>query len=258
MKKTTNQLFVLAITFILTACGGGGGGGGSGSSSGGTDSGSSPSNQSANGIWSGTSTIAGDGFSSDTLGLFYNGDFIAINFDFDEFYRGTYEVSDSSITGSGRGYIVNGPFGGTGTLSGDVTTAGTMRSSISTSLPSTANLELAYETGLYERSASRAIIAGSWDGYIDGLSYTITISSSGSVSASSSDGCIVSGSVSAPDSTRNIYRLNITIGGSGCPVPGNYEGLGALSDTFTENDTLNVGYSNNSFGFAYQAIRRGR
>ena len=80
MKNILKALSILLVCSLLAACGGGSGGGGSNGSNG---SSSTPApDENANGIWSGTSSV--NGLVSETLGLFNDGDFVAINFDFDD------------------------------------------------------------------------------------------------------------------------------------------------------------------------------
>ena len=76
--------YVLMAT-SLVACGGGGGGGGGSSVSPGVP------DESANGIWTGITSVAGYG-SSDTIAFFLDNEFIALNLDFNEFYQGTIRL----------------------------------------------------------------------------------------------------------------------------------------------------------------------
>ena len=77
-------IYILMAT--LVACGGGGGGGGGGSvTSPGVQS------QNANGIWTGMTSVAGSGY-SETLAFFNDGEFVAINAYWDEFYQGNYTI----------------------------------------------------------------------------------------------------------------------------------------------------------------------
>jgi hypothetical protein len=255
MKNTFKALTILLACYLLTACGGGGGGGGSGGSSGGSDSSGSTvvADENANGIWSGTTNV--DGFVSDTIGLFNDGEFIAVNIDFDEFYKGTYSVDGGNVSASANGYSVGGPLGGVGTLTGVVSSQGTLRGTTSSSLGTTADLDLVYEAQMYERTISFSDLEGSWSGSIPGLAFTIVIDSSGNLVAVGSDGCTVSGALSFPNPGRNMIEADITISGAICTVPGNYSGLGSLVDIDTTNDALIFGYANNEYGFAYIALR---
>lgn len=241
-----NALITFCIILLLSACGGGGGGGGGATTTNNTD---------ANGIWSGNTSTTGLG-TSNTLALFNDGEFIAINFDFSEFYTGTYSTRENSLSGSGRGYDVNGPFGATGSISGNVTAQGTILATITTSLDTTGTLDLAYSRDLYERPSSFSKIEGRWVGSISGLNFFIDISASGDIYAAASDGCNVNGEVQIPNPQRNVYKIDIDISGSTCSVSGSYDGLGAILDSDSGvDDLLAVGYSNSSYGFAYIAAR---
>ncbi|MDC1211357.1 hypothetical protein N8087_05485 [Porticoccaceae bacterium] len=251
MKNILKALSILLVCSLLAACGGGSGGGGSNGSNG---SSSTPApDENANGIWSGTSSV--NGLVSETLGLFNDGDFVAINFDFDEFYKGTYSIDGTDITASANGYSLGGPFGGTGTLSGVISSEGTLKATTNSSLGTTADLDLVYETQFSERTISLADLSGSWVGSVPGLSFNISIDNSGNLTAIGSDGCNVSGALNIPNSGRNMIAADITISGNFCTANGNYSGLGVLLDDDAVNDALVFGYANNQYGFAYAAFR---
>tara|TARA_B110000503_G_scaffold89584_1_gene135602 strand:+ start:658 stop:1377 length:720 start_codon:yes stop_codon:yes gene_type:complete len=234
----------------LVACGGGGGGGGGGSvTSPGVQS------QNANGIWTGITSVAGSGY-SETLAFFNDGEFVAINAYWDEFYQGNYTINGTAISStSAKAYAVNGPYEADGSLEGIVSSEGTLRATVEGSLGTTLDVDLVYETAAYERSISLADLAGSWSGSVGGLSFAIIISPSGSFAASGSDGCSVAGELTIPQLDRNMIKGDLTISGSNCSVNGTYRGLAILANNLQANDTLFIGYSNNNYGFAYQADR---
>ena len=238
--KTTIMLISLTCS-VLLACGGGGGGS------------TTAPDENANGIWSGLTSISG--FTSETIGLFHDGALVAINLDFDEFYKGTYSIDGDRISASIRGYELNGPFGGTGTLSGTVVSGGTLKATVEDSSGGTSDVDLVYEAQIYERSIALSDLAGSWSGSVPGLSFSITIDSSGGFTAVGSDGCIASGDLSIPNSSRNMIAGDISVSGSACAVNGSYNGLGLLADNVSTNDVLIFGYANNDYGFAYSAAR---
>jgi len=242
MKVKT--LLTSLACLMLFACGGGGGGGGGSTA---------VPNEDANGIWLGLTSTSG--FTSETIGLFYNGSLIAINLDFGEFYKGTYTVNGDSISASIRGYELNGPFGGTGTLTGTVTSQGTLRATVDASTGTTSDVDLIYEVSAYERTISTSDLAGSWSGSVPGLTFIITIDASGNFVALGSDGCVASGNLGIPESGRNMIVGDISVAGSACTVSGNYDGLGLLTDNLATNDVLVFGYANDSYGFAYAATR---
>jgi hypothetical protein len=253
MRITFKFTIYILMSASLVACGGGGGGG---SGSGGSSSASSPvQNESANGIWSGITTTPGYG-SSETVAFFNDGELVAINIDYDEFYQGTYKINGSSISATNiRGYEVGGPYGGNGSFEGIVSSQGTLRATVDASTGTTSDLDLVYESAYSERSISLSDLTGSWSGSVPGLSFAIIIDQSGSFAASGSDGCSVSGQLTIPRADRNMIKGDLTISGSNCLVSGNYSGLAVLADNFEVNDTLLIGYSNNNYGFAYGAVR---
>ena len=210
--------------------------------------------ENANGIWSGITTTPGFG-SADTVALFNDGDFVAINLAFGEFYKGTYTIDGDDISANLLGFELNGPFGGTGTLTGTVTSKGTLMATVDASTGTASDVDLVYETQAYERTITLADLAGSWSGSAPGLSFSITVDTSGAFVAIGSDGCIASGDLSIPVSNRNMIAGEISVSGAGCSVSGNYDGLGALADNLATNDVLIFGYANNDFGFAYAASR---
>jgi hypothetical protein len=243
-------VYVLMAT-SLVACGGGGGGGGGGGSA------VSPvvQDESANGIWTGITSVAGYG-NSETLAFFLDDEFIALNPDFDEFYQGDYTIDGGTISAeNAKGFAWNGPYGGSGSLEGVVSSQGTLRATVESSIGSTSDVDLVYRADLYERSLSLSDLAGSWSGSVPGLDFAIVISSSGSFAALGSDGCSVAGELTIPNSDRNMFKGDLIISGSNCTVNGNYSGLGIMVDTVQEKDTLYIGYSNSSYGFAYIANR---
>ena len=238
----TMTLFASLSCSIILGCGGGN-----------SSNSVAVPDENANGIWSGLTSTSG--FTSDTVALFNDGQLIAINLDFDEFYKGTYTIDGDSISGSIRGYELNGPFGGTGTLTGTVTSQGTLRATVDASTGTDSDVDLTYEALAYERSISTDDLEGSWSGSVPGLTFSITVDDSGNFVAVGSDGCIASGSLTIPEAGRNMIAGDISVAGATCTVNGSYDGLGLLADNLTTNDVLIFGYANDDYGFAYAATR---
>ena len=234
------------VCSMLLACGSGGGSGGGNSTA--------APDEDANGIWAGLTTTPGLG-TSETVALLNDGALIAINLTFGEFYKGAYTIDGSDISASIRGFELNGPFGGTGTLSGTVVGEGTFKATVEASAGTTSDVDLIYETQLYERTISLADLEGSWSGSVPGLAFSITIDASGNFVAVGSDGCIASGALSIPKTGRNMIAGDISISGSSCTVNGSYDGLGLLADNLVTNDALIFGYANDNYGFAYAVGR---
>lgn len=252
MTTPLKALSVLLTISFLSACGGGGGGtddGGSNVNDG--DLNPAPQDENANGIWLGTTSNSTFG-SSETIGLFNDGEFVAINLDFNEFYKGTYSIDQDDISATGKGYALNGPYGGTGVLDGVVNSQGTLTATVVASIGTTSDLSLAYATESYERPIAYSDFAGSWSGSVIGLSYNISIDASGDFIAVGSDGCNVSGNLVIPDSDRNLVKADLSVSGSSCTVTGSYSGFGVLAD---DDGSIIFGYANDNNGFAYIAYR---
>tara|TARA_B110000879_G_C11122740_1_gene492520 strand:+ start:132 stop:872 length:741 start_codon:yes stop_codon:yes gene_type:complete len=245
MKINTHLFSALLAISILSSCGGGGGGGGGNAV---------PQDQNANGIWLGTTSNSEYG-SSDTYGLFIDGEFVALNVQFNEFYKGTYSIDQDAVSAAGKGYALNGPYGGIGSISGVVSSQGTLLATVEASIGTTSNLALDYSSDLYERSISFSDLEGSWSGSVIGLSYNISIDSSGYFTAVASDGCTASGNLDIPNPNRNMIKADLSISGVNCTVTGNYSGLGILADDGTMNDSIVFGYASDDHGFAYIAYR---
>jgi hypothetical protein len=101
---------------------------------------------------------------------------------------------------------------------------------------------------MFDGAASLSTISGTWAGtLLDGMTTTVTISSSGSVAGSGS-GCSFTGTV-APDSLNNFFNVSFTFGGSPCAFPNQTAaGVGidySLSDGITRRllTALTVGTS---------------
>ena len=225
-----------------------------GTTDGSTDGGTTNEDTDVNGIWLGTTSNSEYG-SSDTYGLFYDGEFVALNVQFNEFYKGTYSIDQDDVSATGKGYALNGPYGGTGSINGVASSQGTLLATVEASIGTTSNLSLAYSSDLYERSISFADLEGSWSGSVIGLSYNISIDSSGYFTAVASDGCTASGNLDIPNPSRNMIKVDLSISGVNCTVTGNYSGLGILADDGTMNDSIVFGYANDDHGFAYIAYR---
>lgn len=84
----------------------------------------------------------------------------------------------------------------------------------------------------YTGTPSVAGLQGQWDGFYLGNTGTATdlvFSANGSFTGNDANGCAVSGSVVQQDPQSNLFYVNYTATGSGCP--GVMNGLGYLSST---------------------------
>ena len=235
-----------AVAVLALAAAGCGGGGLSTSST-------TPTNQSALGIWSGTDSESGL-----ALQAFVNSagqaDFIRAD---GVQYIGTVQVSGDTLTLTVDGYTnVGNPFTGgvtygIGTVNGTVTTATSISATLTftptggtqvsstwtlTYLPlSTTASSVATVAGTY--TSGTAFVGG--DDPLSGAS--VTISSTGVISGQdSSSGCAINGNVTDGDSTTDVYEVAYTL--SGC-TDATYTDLDGLQFTglavFNVNDTPN-------------------
>jgi hypothetical protein len=110
----------------------------------------------------------------------------------------------------------------------------------------------------FQTPASLSSISGTWTGtLLDGMTTTITISSTGSVTGSSS-GCSFTGTVVTDSSKKNFYDVSLTFGGSPCALPNQTaNGVGVeylLSDGVTNQLLVAVAVGNSS-GTVFAAER---
>ena len=292
MKSKIFLLSTLVVVFLLSSCGGGDGGGGESDVASPADNDrdkdgvlnindefpDDPSefldsdqdgvgdnaDTDVNGIWLGYTSNSENEYDSDTYGLFYDGEFVSLIVHFNEFYKGTYSIDQDAFSATGKGYAMNGPYGGTGIVSGVISSQGTLLASVEASIGTTSNLVLDYSSNLYERPISFADLEGSWSVSIPDLSHTVSIidlsyniaiDSSGYFIAVASNGCTASGNLEIPNPTKNMIKADLTISGVNCTVTGNYSGLGILADDGAMNDSIVFGYANDDHGFAYIAYR---
>lgn len=110
----------------------------------------------------------------------------------------------------------------------------------------------------FQIPASVSSISGIWTGtLLDGITTTVTISSTGSVTGSSS-GCSFTGTVVPDSSKENFYDVSLTFGGSPCAFPNQTaNGIGVeylLSDNVTNQFLVAVTVGNSS-GTVFAAER---
>jgi hypothetical protein len=247
MKGSTFfNLMVLCLT--ISACGGGGGNSSNNDSS--TDN-----NESANGVWRGYTT-SNFGQSSFTQGIFYNGDFVVINDDFQEFYSGTYSTSSNNFTSSNtKGYYWNGPYIGVGSINGFLSSKGKMSLIFSSDTGVTGSIDLDYEPTITNSNITYSDLSGTWLGASESedLSYAIVVDGQGNFAAEASDGCQIFGNAIIPNNNLSIFEIALSISGINCTVNGSYKGLGFLYE-----EEIYMAYSNDIYGFAYDATKIGQ
>jgi hypothetical protein len=219
------------------------------------DDSDSSNNESADGIWSGYTTN-NYGETSETTAFFYDGDFVAVNYEFDEFYSGSYSINGDNISSSDvNAYDWNGPLIGKGSLDGIFSQQNSIFASIRGDSDATALVQFMYEASISEASITYADLTGTWLGTDDsvGLAYAIAIDEQGFVAAQATDGCSVAGSVNIPQNNLNIFEVQLIITGNDCSVNGTYSGLGLLYE-----GEISMAYSNDNYGFAFDAVKLGQ
>lgn len=200
------KYLILLLSVTVVACGGGGGG----------EAGSSvvlpPVNQSVGGIWEGVDS-AGD----DIIGLVTeDGDFHFI----DPFGQGFGSVSVSNGNQVSASYTYVAELGtvlSDGSTSAACTFSGTVaeRQTLTIDSQCTSTLGTVSDVSvtmsynaLYDRDASLATIAGTYDDLGDVLS----VDSAGVLfEQDATDGCVLNGQVSVVDPAYNVYRVEFTV-----------------------------------------------
>ena len=242
MKTTFKAtLLVAAMTLALAGCGGGGGGSSS-SDTGGNDTGGSSGGTdktSTTGVFKGTITSTTTGQATTVMGMTApNGHSVWMTTD-GRVFDGTMPMTGSSFDAAMTGYMYPanhfpdggnlGPasmhmgYGGgtwTGTYSGNGD-GGTFTMGMST---------------MWDRPASLATLAGTYTRTTSiGYTMTMSITASGELTASDSRGCVVNGTVTVPDPTHNLYKLDATVTSCGA-LDGTYHGYGSLLDADAMRD----------------------
>ncbi|HUW37490.1 MAG TPA: hypothetical protein VMV91_09160 [Rhodocyclaceae bacterium] len=210
----TRYLTIL-LALTLSACGGGGGGGS-------TPTASSAPAQTAEGLWSGTTstsrTIKGIVLDNGTYWVLYspanNSALIA----------GVIEGTGTSLNGSfsssdAKDFNLEGLGINNATVSASYTAKQTLNGSVTyPSLNQSSTFTSTYDTD-YDQTPSLAILAGTYSGsaaVIGGSeSATITVSAAGAVSGAGASGCQFTGTAS-PHAHGNVYDLSVTFGGGVC------------------------------------------
>jgi hypothetical protein len=175
------------------------------------DSGSTTTNASATGVWSGSDSVSGLG-----LTAFINaaGQAAFIRSDGVQFV-GTVQVSGNTLAVTVDGYtdfgntFSDGSTYGIGTLNGSVTTADMLTATLSfTTTDNTAitgTWSLTYES-ISTSSSSTAAVSGNYTDTVTGA--VVSINSGGVMtSQNGSNGCVLNGQISTNDSSTDVYEV---------------------------------------------------
>ena len=209
--------------------------------------------QSIAGLWMG-------GFSSNIFHRTYNVIGIITESDLARFaapsastqYSGVVHVSGNNFSSSAEAYGSASIYIGIVKITGTFTPGGTMNGTYS-GVGDKGTFSLAYNS-LYERPSSLIKIAGNWTDYSSGYYQTVTIDSNGHVIGEDFGGCTYSGNVGLINSLYNAYNANLTIRNCGSK-DGFYNGLAALTDTDSNNDTILAIVSNSTYSFIIELRR---
>jgi hypothetical protein len=238
MNASSTCALTLAVAWALTACSGGGTDPGTNTDTGGVTP-PTAGKSTATGVWQGTissnsgtpavrmmALTAPNGHSvwMTTDGRVWNGQLPMTGAQFDAtmsgyMYPGSH-FADGSNFGPATMRMDHTGSGWSGTYDGNGD-AGSFSVAMS---------------AMWERPASLDSVAGVYTRTTSiGYTMTLTITQSGELAATDSRGCVISGSVSVPDASRNLYELDATV--TSCGVfDGTYHGMGTLLDADAMRD----------------------
>ena len=183
------------------------------------------SDKNPNGIRYGSQTI--NDVSYDAQYVVYNGEIYGYSLELNSMMAGTGKTNGENFSANYNLY--DGDIYtsiGSGSISGEVSEEASISGSFHTSNGDEGTVSLSFNEQ-YNRDALFSTIAGDY-GFIK-------IDDDGSIYQDRGDGCIISGSVSIPDSTVNIYNVLLDINGCG-DVDTSLEGLGVVVDENGEEE----------------------
>lgn len=266
--KLSNTIYVLILTISLVGCGGGGK--------------KASQNESADGVWVGYSNSS-QGDSSEIVSIFYGGKYITLNHidkgnanltpNDKKFYSGSYTITGDSISSKdSKSYLWDGLNTGMGSMDGTVYSKSTIQSRYTgEGEANTIGLEtnsdiVVYETSIAEKKLKMNDLKGSWTtrDASNKLRYAFSLDGE-KFYAEESEGCLIEGEVTIPNGNLNIFELSLQVSGTVCTYNGNYTGLGFLTTKLLTNDDgsqeevdlLTFAYSNESYGFVFEAEKFG-
>ena len=245
MSRSTTSLPTSFATLIaaltLTACGGGGGS--SHDSSHNSTSTPPTSKATTAGVWKGTITSTTTGRSSTALGLAApNGQSMWMTAD-GRVWNGQVPLNGTQFSTTMAGYMYPGSHFPDGSNYGPSSMMFDYSNGMwgvrynGTGDAGTLNMSL---NPMWDRPASLANLAGVYTRTVSyGYAMTMTLSANGQLTASDTRGCLINGTVSIPDPTHNLYRLDATVTSCGT-LNGTYTGMGTLLDADAMRDWMTV------------------
>lgn len=226
-----NILLLCGVSLMLISCGTGYNnnvGSGNGGSVSGGGGGSVAAAAGVQGVYSGVASSSGYTFwtiilpSAKLYGIYgtVNGNQILL----DGMITGQGTANNSGYTASVTDFFYTGSVK-SGTFSGSDFTGAGLDGSLAengtvTTFTATSMLGSVWDYGTtFQTPASLASVSGTWTGtLLDGMTTTVTISSTGSLTGSSS-GCSFTGTVVPDSSQKNFYDVSLSFGGSPCAFP---------------------------------------
>ncbi|MDX2504131.1 MAG: hypothetical protein QNL62_06615 [Gammaproteobacteria bacterium] len=222
------------IFFILTACGGGG------------DDNPYPL-QDPTGVWIGNYSVMSPEVkrSWDLKGVVLEGRWMLFHDDYlyysssDNLYEGTPIVTEQFFDGDFRTYW-NNSFDSNKYYDGIVFTKDHIYGSTESDDWDLSQFSM-YYSDLTERGASLTILESNWSETKSSITTTLSIDSTGIIHGSDTNGCIYNGTIQAPNTNKNIYKIEVNL--SMCDeLDGDYSGLGFTSGA--TNDLFQFSISN--------------
>ncbi len=234
MKLIKNLTVITLATTIISGCGGSGGGSGSSTTA------------SPNGIYSGNIT-GGETLANgiEEKGIIYNNRFMLFSTQTvgnSQIFNADLTVTDLALSGTGERYssdsmLNNISYNGTfvASQSASINFSRT-DSGVNTLTDGTMNLTSS--TSLYAKGSANSRLLGSWTGTFDtfGSQMDLNFDATGVITSGSDQApldCAFTGSISAADTSVNVYNVTINSSGTLCTITaGTYTGL-----AWTEGDT---------------------
>lgn len=184
------------------------------------------------GIWQGTVTQSAG--TASTIGLIRrNGEYHFLSGNETSYTTGNFQISGDRFSGSGPEYDDAGVE--IVALSGDFVSKQSLSGVGRVNGVQTSSFELNYDS-IYERGSSLARVVGTYSDTDGTYTETYTIDSSGDITGSDTDGCVINGQISIVNSAYNDYGIQLTV--SNCAISGNYTGAAVLLDDEEMDDTL--------------------
>jgi hypothetical protein len=245
MRRYIMVLALTTVTLSVTACGGGGGNSDTTPSpapTGALPNPATPTAATTPGVWKGTITSTTTGQSTSVVALTgTDGHSVWMTTD-GRMWSGQVPMNGDHFNATFSGHMYEGvhfPDGanhGTTSMMIDNHAVGTMSGRYTGSGDAgTFNMNL---SPMWNRTASLGSVAGVYTRTTsNGYTMTMTVGANGQVMASDSRGCLVNGTVTVPDTTHNLYGMDVSVTSCGS-LDGHYQGMGTLLDADAMTDWM--------------------